>query len=85
MCSVPTGSYSQITPWLEETNKVLWELWKPGAESEDEMWYTIDQWAINEGRSNLYNDHLHYNGPLELAGLTQVLNELCPNGNRTLD
>jgi hypothetical protein len=42
------------------------------------MWYTIDQWAINEGRDHLYNDHIHYSGKLTHATLFQVLNMICP-------
>jgi hypothetical protein len=68
------------TPLLQEIDhKALWPMWMPGSEKEDRMWYTIDQWAINEGRNHLYNDHVHYNGPLTHAMLHQVLNIVCPN------
>ena len=43
------------------------------------MWYTIDQWEINTDRGNLYNDHVHYVGPLTIATLTQMLNVVCPS------
>ena len=44
------------------------------------MWYTLDQWEINKGRQRLYNDHVHFVGPLTFAALTQMLNIVCPNG-----
>lgn len=72
---------SSKSPYLERVNEILWNLWAPSAE--DKPWYTIDQWSINKERYSLYNDHIHFNGPLTIAMLTQVLNELCPGGGKT--
>ena len=41
-------------------------------------WYLIDQWSINKQRDHLYNDHVHYVGPLTFATLHQILNIMCP-------
>lgn len=41
-------------------------------------WHFIDQRSINAGREAFYNDDLHYNGPLSLATIQVVLNQLCP-------
>jgi len=41
-------------------------------------WHFIDQRSINSGREAFYNDDLHYNGPLSLATIQVVLNQLCP-------
>lgn len=68
-------------PQLKKANGVLWEVWRP--DSSERPWYTIDQWPINQGRHYLYNDHVHFNGPLTHAMLHQVLNELCPGGGKT--
>lgn len=67
-----------MTPSLLEMDQMLWELWRPGSEPDEEQWYTIDQWSINRGRDDLYNDHVHWVGPLTQATLHQVLNLLCP-------
>jgi hypothetical protein len=69
------------TPNLKRTNDLLWEVWQP--DSSELPWYTIDQWPINQNRHSLYNDHVHFNGPLTHAMLHQVLNELCPGGGKT--
>lgn len=66
---------------LARVNSVLWEEWMP--DSSDMPWYTIDQWSINKDRYEFYNDHVHFNGVLTHAMLTQVLNELCPGGGKT--
>ena len=72
------GNVANMTPMMNEVNKALWNLWRPG--NEPMPWYTIDQWAINENKDHLYNDHVHFNGKLTHAMLHQVLNELCPGG-----
>jgi hypothetical protein len=77
------GSAKHMIPKIEETNKLLAQLWQPDSTNEEEMWYTIDQWAINDQRDYLYNDHVHFNGPLAQATLHQVLNELCPGGGNS--
>lgn len=75
--------YAYLESQFKEWNNFLWERagWNTdhaGCSNEDRPWYTIDQWAINEGRSNMYQDHLHFNGKLTHAMLHQVLNEMCP-------
>ncbi len=70
------GYMKGFEPFFYEINKVEEAVWSVG--SEEKPWYTIDQWAINEGRSHMYQDHLHFNGPLTHATLHQMLNELCP-------
>lgn len=72
----PGRSAAHMTPLMKNTNEAVWPVWRPG--SEDLPWYTIDQWAINEGREGLYNDHVHFNGMLTQATLQNVVNELCP-------
>ena len=66
------------TPLIWEVNQVAAEILTLA--SQPKNWHTIDQWAINEDREYLYNDHVHFNGKLELAMLHQVLNILCPGG-----
>lgn len=68
------------TAAVERMNAVMWNVWAPG--SEDKPWYTVDQWQINQGRFNLYDDRVHYNGKLTHAALHQVLNEICPGGGK---
>ena len=75
------GNLASTSPYLKIVNEILWRSWAPSGE--DRPWYTIDQWPINQGRYHLYNDHVHFNGPLTVAMLTQVLNELCPGGGKT--
>ena len=75
--------YAYLESKFRAMNTYLWEKvgWNTdhaGCSNEDRPWYTIDQWAINEGRSHLYQDHLHFNGKLTHAMLHQVLNEVCP-------
>lgn len=41
-------------------------------------WFTIDQWAINTGRLDYYQDFVHFHGPLTMAFLHNVLSEVCP-------
>lgn len=77
----PTGMDASRTPGLQRVNDLLWQVWQPGAE--EKPWYTIDQWPINHGRHSLYDDDIHYNGPLTHASMHQVLNELCPGGGKT--
>lgn len=78
----PTGRVKHMTPLMHNTNQAVWPVWRPSNSSNaTRTWYTIDQWAINEGReTTFYNDHVHFNGALTSAMLHQVLNELCPNG-----
>lgn len=72
------GTSRAMTPKLRETDTVLNKVWQTESTSPDKMWYQVDQWAINKGRDYLYNDHIHFNGPLTLATLHVMLNELCP-------
>jgi hypothetical protein len=72
------GVSSYATPELERVNRVLWEMWPPA--SQDLPWYTIDQWAINKDRHYLYEDNIHFTGPLAQAMLHQVsklLSSVC--------
>jgi hypothetical protein len=70
---------ASMTPILHHIDyDLLWPVWYPSADEEN-SWFTIDQWAINENRNHYYNDHVHFNGPLTHAMLTQVLNLLCPD------
>lgn len=64
--------------FLRQADQLLWGVFRPGSEEGRERWYTIDQWAINENRERMYNDHVHYVGKLTHATLQQVLNLLCP-------
>lgn len=74
-----------------EANARLFDAWKdafahspvtpkhPHSESPAQQeWFIIDQWAINEGRNFLYNDRIHFAGPLTDASLQQIMNSLCP-------
>lgn len=67
------------TEHLREADKILEQLWTPSSVSSHDQWYSIDQWAINENRDHLYDDNLHFPGPLTDATVQQILNELCPN------
>lgn len=69
-------SEASLTPMMHRVNDLLYTLWQ--GSSEDRPWHTIDQWAINQDREYMYNDHVHFNGPLSHATLYQMLNELCP-------
>jgi hypothetical protein len=73
-----TVKSAAVTVQMWEINQVIAEVWQLGSQLKN--WHTIDQWAINEGREKYYNDHVHFNGKLELAMLHQVLNILCPGG-----
>jgi hypothetical protein len=75
------GYVAPKSPFLQKANIALWNVWQPG--SEDLPWYTVDQWPINQNRHYLYNDHVHFNGPLTHAAIHQILNELCPGGGKT--
>lgn len=74
------GNIASYTPKLKEAERVMAEVLQTESVEPSHMWYTIDQWAINEGRDYLYQDHIHFNGPLTLATLHCMLNELCPGG-----
>ena len=76
------GREAHRSPGLQRVNDLLWPVWQPD-EGEDRPWYTIDQWPINHGRHSLYDDALHFNGPLTHASMHQILNELCPSGGKT--
>ena len=67
------------TDSLREADDILQQLWTPSSVNLHDQWYTIDQWAINKDRSHLYDDSLHFPGPLSDATVQQILNELCPN------
>lgn len=72
------GYLQARTELMRAADKAIWELMRPASSKEGRMWYTIDQWAINKDRDNLYNDHIHYVGPLSYATVHQMLNTLCP-------
>jgi len=74
------GNIAHYAPKLKEAERVMAQVLQTESVEPSRMWYTIDQWAINEGRDYLYQDHIHFNGPLTLATLHSMLNELCPNG-----
>ena len=57
---------------IAEINADLWIINSPNP------WYCVDQWAINAGRSHLYNDAVHYARPLTNAGIQLPLNYVCP-------
>lgn len=71
-----------------DTNVELYKIWKdifiPVPSSSKHLhhplqeWFLIDQWAINEGREFLYNDRIHFAGPLTDASLQQIMNSMCP-------
>ena len=71
---------NHVTNFLRKEDEMLWNAWKPSNynDSLSNRWYIIDQWAINEFRGHLYNDHVHYVGNLTFATLHQVLNVMCP-------
>lgn len=74
------GNIAHYAPKLKEAERVMAQVLQTESVEPSKMWYTIDQWAINEGRDYLYQDHIHFNGPLTLATLQNMLNELCPGG-----
>lgn len=74
----PHKYLSYLNPKLYRVNEIQYALWQTS--NEEKPWYFIDQWAINDGRFQLYNDHIHFNGMLSHAFLYQMLNELCPGG-----
>jgi hypothetical protein len=43
----------------------------------DTQWSVVDQWGINQGREALYNDHVHFSGPLSQATWHIILSSLC--------
>jgi len=69
-------SSTQHTAQLFEADAVLATVFQ-----DHPQWHFIDQRRINAGRESLYNDDLHYNGPLSLATIQEVLNKLCPEGS----
>jgi len=64
------------TPQLFEADAILATVFQ-----DHPKWHFIDQRRINSGREALYNDDLHYNGPLSLATIQVALNQLCPEGS----
>ena len=79
------GGYAAQSERFRKLDDIFWEVFQPNSEPEDQMWYTIDQWAINKGRNHLYNDDIHFVGPLNSATVHQVLNMLCPGGGEDAD
>lgn len=76
MAKTPKHAYTaSMIPSILHINKLLTDIWENI--SSTPRWYTIDQVAINENRDHLYNDHIHFNGALTHATLTQMLNEVC--------
>lgn len=67
--------HSSHNTWLYEVNKIASQYFVGDVEKK---WYVVDQWAINQNRDHMYNDHVHFNGNLEQAALFQVLNTVCP-------
>jgi len=67
------------TEALKEADDILQQLWTPSSVNIRDQWWTIDQWKINQNRDHLYDDNLHFPGPLADATVYQVLNEVCPN------
>lgn len=72
-------SFPQIDSCLRKMDHYLWEIWHPSSFPEGKAWYHIDQFNINKNRPELYNDGLHFIGPLSKATIQQVLNSLCPS------
>lgn len=74
------ATYPTMDACMKLMERHLWEVWHPSSFAPDEKpWYHIDQFNINVGRSDGYNDGLHFIGPLSHAAVQQVLNEMCPN------
>jgi hypothetical protein len=44
---------------------------------ENTNWKVIDQWAINAGETGLYQDSVHFQGPLSQATWHVLLSQLC--------
>ena len=72
-------NFPNIESCLRTMDKHLWEIWHPSTFTDDMRWYHIDQYNINKGRTELYNDGLHFIGPLSHATVHQVLNQMCPD------
>ena len=76
--------FAQLSPMSLRINDILWNNFKPTPEQE-RPWYFVDQWPINHGRHEHYDDHVHFNGILTVATVQQVLNELCTGaGNNVI-
>lgn len=66
-----------------QVNALLYEaLFKPniiGNNNSIKNWFIIDQWSINRQRKRLYEDRVHFGGPLSMATVYQILTKVCPN------
>lgn len=51
--------WSSDNLYHHEINRILNNVFKI---DKPDNWFVIDQWAINYGRSKLYNDRIHYAG-----------------------
>jgi hypothetical protein len=71
----PQQASRVMNPGIKQVNDILWDIWRPHAGKR--MWYVIDQGAINTGRFHMYEDHIHFQGPLTLASLYNIFNVVC--------
>lgn len=72
-----------MMPCLTNMNEVLWNTISPirPLTQLNQLYprlFTIDQWIINEGRMDLYDDYAHFPGLLTQASLHQILHLTCP-------
>jgi hypothetical protein len=69
---------------LKEADKHLFELWHHSKLSRNDQlrWFNIDQYSMNEHHLNLYNDGVHFMGPLSAGTVQIALNAVCPAGGQ---
>ncbi len=76
--------YNGISECLKVVDQNLFELWHPSSFSDKDRWITIDQNSINKNHPNLYNDDVHFLGPLSMATTQFVLNSMCPSEGKPI-
>ena len=71
--------YNGILRSYEQMLENIWETSNTNHTSDiNNRRYVIDQFAINQNRLHLYDDHMHFSEDLTRATVQQVLNILCP-------
>ena len=69
--------YNRILRSYEQLLENIWGACDTNHTSDSrQMWYVIDQFAINQNRLHLYDDHMHFSEDLTRATVQQVLNIL---------
>ena len=69
---------------LRKIDQNLYDIWHPSTFDDKSHWYSIDQFSINFGRPEYYNDGLHYQGPLSMATSQLILNNVCAEEGKTI-